>query len=60
MQQPEHQLCVVCTRQGRVERAMECDHIVPFTNVQDPKRLDPNNLQPLCIQHHREKTARGV
>ena len=59
MQQPEHQLCVVCTRQGRVTRTAEVDHIVPFRGVHDPKRLDPNNLQPLCIVHHREKTSRG-
>jgi 5-methylcytosine-specific restriction endonuclease McrA len=58
MAQPEHQLCALCWKDGRVTRAAELDHIVPFIGRDDPKRLDPTNLQPLCIPHHREKTAR--
>lgn len=57
MAQPDNQLCRLCEREGRVTRAEECDHIAPFRGIQDEKRLDPNNLQALCIQHHREKTA---
>jgi 5-methylcytosine-specific restriction protein A len=56
--QPEHVLCAICTAQGRTTLAQEVDHIVPFTSKDDPRRLDPANLQSLCIPHHREKHYR--
>jgi 5-methylcytosine-specific restriction protein A len=53
--QPENVLCVRCTREGRTTRAQEVDHIVEFKGVHDPLRLDPRNLQSLCIPCHRAK-----
>lgn len=55
MRQPENQLCRLCQQQGRVELAKECDHVIPFVGLNDPNRLNPKNLQALCVQHHREK-----
>ncbi len=56
MAQPENQLCRLCLEEGRVTRARECDHIVPFNGLHDPRRLQASNLQPICIDHHRAKT----
>ena len=57
VQQPENQLCVMCTKEGRVTLMAEVDHVRPFRGLQDPLRLDPKNLQGLCIYHHRQKHA---
>jgi 5-methylcytosine-specific restriction protein A len=57
LQQPEHVLCRICQRAGRVTVAKEVDHIVPFVGRDDPRRLDVTNLQPLCVECHRKKTA---
>lgn len=47
-------LCVHCHAAGRVALAKELDHIVPLfkggTN-------DESNLQGLCVECHRKKTA---
>jgi 5-methylcytosine-specific restriction endonuclease McrA len=51
-------LCAICQNQGRTTLAQEVDHIVPFNGKDDPLRLDPQNLQSLCIPHHREKHFR--
>ena len=56
MQQPEHQLCAECRKQGTVTLTAEVDHVVPFRGLDDPLRLDVANLQGLCIYHHRRKT----
>lgn len=53
--QPENVLCARCTKEGRTTQAQEVDHIVPFNGTHDPKRLDPQNLQSLCIPCHRSK-----
>jgi 5-methylcytosine-specific restriction protein A len=58
MREPAHQLCAHCHARGRIELATECDHVIPFRSMDDPRRLDPNNLQPLCATCHRQKTAR--
>jgi len=55
MAQPDHVLCSICSKLGKTTRAQEVDHIVPFTSTDDPLRLDPQNLQSLCIPCHREK-----
>jgi 5-methylcytosine-specific restriction protein A len=34
------------------------DHIKPFDGVDDPKRLDENNLQVLCPSCHSIKTVK--
>jgi len=51
-------LCRECDKQGRVTVATEVDHIDPFEGVDDPRRLDPENLRPLCTPCHRARTAR--
>ena len=55
MAQPENQLCVVCLREGRYERATDADHVIPFKGRDDPKRLDVSNLQPACARHNRSR-----
>ena len=50
-------LCVVCSAAGLVTVAIELDHITPLhkggSNSDD-------NLQPLCADCHRTKTARDM
>lgn len=45
-------LCEECEKHGRVRVAQDVDHIVPFTSVNDPLRLDWNNLRCLCRPCH--------
>lgn len=47
-------LCVECARAGRAEPATDVDHIVPLHRGGAD---DWRNLQPLCADHHRVKTA---
>jgi len=49
-------LCARCLARGLVVPMREVDHIVPFVGLEDPRRLDPENLQSLCGACHREKT----
>lgn len=51
-------LCAHCLTQGIVRIMREVDHIIPFTSLQDPNRLNPNNLQSLCAPCHRAKTRK--
>lgn len=48
-------LCAVCGSTGSGRRSNHVDHIVPL-EAGGP-RLDPANLQTLCLPHHNEKTA---
>lgn len=48
-------LCRSCLERGEDEAASDLDHIVPLDEGGDP--YDKSNLQPLCRQCHREKTA---
>lgn len=48
-------LCRACAAEGRVEVAREVDHIVPKARGGTD---EATNLQPLCVAHHRSKTAR--
>lgn len=51
----EHPLCAECERQGFVRAALEVDHIMPLhLGGHDGEP----NLQGLCIEHHRAKSAR--
>ncbi|RPH52622.1 MAG: HNH endonuclease [Planctomycetota bacterium] len=59
MQQPENQLCRHCHDRGLVILATDVDHIIPFRSLDDPRRLDRKNLQPLCSRCHGLKTRRG-
>ena len=48
----EHKLCQICG----VNRSSEVDHIKEIASGGDP--FDKSNLQALCSQCHKEKTAR--
>lgn len=52
-----HPLCVECSKQGRVTAATVPDHIIALTNGGVD---DETNLQSLCAEHHRQKTARDL
>jgi 5-methylcytosine-specific restriction enzyme A len=50
--------CVACAREGRVEAAVDVDHVVPHRG--DPSRFwDLANLEGLCKAHHSRKTGQG-
>jgi 5-methylcytosine-specific restriction enzyme A len=49
-----HPLCVWCERRGVVALATALDHIVALTNGGAD---DESNLQGLCAECHRQKTA---
>jgi 5-methylcytosine-specific restriction protein A len=57
--QPGNQVCRSCASRGVVTRAIEVDHIIPFRGRADPRRLDPKNLQALCVSCHRRKGGRS-
>lgn len=48
-------VCVLCLANGIIKKADLVDHIVPI-RADWSKRLDPENLQPLCYHCHIEKT----
>lgn len=50
----ENPLCVKCDERGEVRAATELDHIVPLFKGGSN---DEGNLQLLCEECHREKTA---
>jgi 5-methylcytosine-specific restriction endonuclease McrA len=50
----QESLCRACRAQGWVTPAQEVDHIVPRSRGGQSRR---SNLQPLCVEHHRAKTA---
>ncbi|HXO84685.1 MAG TPA: HNH endonuclease [Gemmatimonadales bacterium] len=54
---PVNRHCVRCAARDRQRRATEVDHDVPFQGLADPRRLDRQNLRPLCGTCHRQKTA---
>lgn len=51
-------LCRFCAAEGRVTAATDVDHIEPFRGLDDPRRLDPGNLRPLCRPCHAARTAK--
>lgn len=51
-------LCRFCTEAGRVTGATDVDHIEAFNGLDDPLRLDDNNLRSLCGPCHMSRTAR--
>lgn len=54
----EHPWCVDCLSHGLYVPATEVDHIEPFQDKDDPRRLDWENLQGLCKRCHSRKTAK--
>ena len=51
-------LCALCLAEGRTVPATELDHIVP--RHRGGQTMDKNNVQPLCADHHRTKTAKDL
>jgi len=51
-------LCAHHLKRRQVVEAKDVDHIIPFKSLDDPLRLDPDNLESLCRKCHRIKTAR--
>lgn len=49
----EHPLCERCEAQGHITEAKEVHHKEQFQGIDDPLRLDPNNLESICISCHR-------
>ena len=47
-------LCRICVAEGRTTAAVELDHIVPLHLGGDDIE---DNLQPICDEHHKDKTA---
>jgi 5-methylcytosine-specific restriction protein A len=45
-----------CAAEGRDVPGTHYDHIEPFVGLDDPRRLDPLNLQLLCASCHSRKT----
>lgn len=54
----DHPLCEHCKRVGETTAAKEVDHIIEFEGLDDPRRLDRDNLQSLCRRCHAKKTAK--
>lgn len=54
----EFSLCAECLKQGRVTPTNQIDHIKPRKEYPE-LAWDESNLQGLCREHHRSKTARG-
>ena len=52
-------VCVACLSNGIIRKADVVDHIIPI-RVDWTKRLDADNLQPLCNSCHRRKTNKEV
>jgi 5-methylcytosine-specific restriction protein A len=51
----KHPVCETCLKDGKVEVAVEVDHIDRIVDGGDP--LDPSNLQAICRAHHVAKTT---
>ena len=46
-----HPLCVMCDKEGKIEPATVCDHVVPHRG--DAALFwSERNLQSLCRRHH--------
>ena len=52
---PDYALCVRCNERGIVRAREVFDHIVPLSA--GGARLDPANIQPLCVSCHSAKTV---
>jgi 5-methylcytosine-specific restriction protein A len=53
----QNPICELCLREGRVQAAVDCHHVVPVESGHSPQEMeqlcfDPDNLQALCIPHH--------
>ena len=50
----DNHLCQACKLEGRITPAREVDHIIPKAKGGTDEQT---NLQSLCVEHHRTKTA---
>jgi 5-methylcytosine-specific restriction protein A len=53
----QHPLCALCEREGIVRAAMVADHKAGHQGDWRTKFFDPDALQSLCLDHHREKSG---
>ena len=53
----EEMVCRHCRRKGRTKKAVVADHIIPLKRRPD-LLLSRRNIQALCSECHRQKTAR--
>lgn len=53
----EHPLCEQCEERGVVMEAQEVHHMTAFKGVDDPMRLDWDNLQSCCKACHAKATG---
>lgn len=53
-----HPLCAECEREGRITGATVVDHIIPHRGDY-ALFWNRENWQPLCKQHHDQKTGAG-
>ena len=52
----QHPLCELCLARGLYVPMRDVDHKIPFRSLDDPRRLDSDNLQSLCAACHKQKT----
>lgn len=52
----EHPLCEDCLEEDKTTVGDDVDHIIPFRGINDPLRLDWDNLRNRCRPHHNAKT----
>jgi 5-methylcytosine-specific restriction protein A len=52
-------LCIMCRADGRATPADDVDHKIPIA-FNPMLRLDIDNLQSLCREHHAKKTAEDL
>jgi len=52
-------ICELCQKPVEQRAEIHVDHIVPFTGLDDPKRLDLANLRLTHRRCHMQRTARS-
>lgn len=50
----QHYLCQDCLREGKITVAKTVHHIIPLRDDWD-NRLDQDNLEVICLEHHNEE-----
>lgn len=50
----QHYLCQDCLREGKTTVANTVHHIIPLRDDWS-KRLDQNNLEVICLEHHNQE-----
>lgn len=55
----QNPLCAKCQEEGRVGLTQHVHHKQKFKGLDDPLRLDSNNLEALCEHHHMQLEGQG-